>query len=221
MSQTIDIPPGTPGDFIAGRVLLRNISWDTYTALLDDVGDSSARLTYDHGLLEIEVPSRLHELIKAIVAEMLATVMKRLGVPYEPAGATTWRKHASLRGLEADECYHIQSVDRVIGKSELDLSIDPPPDLAIEIQVIPPAIDKVDMYRGLGVPELWRVHADSSCEILVLDDARKYHPAPSSAAIPPFTPAVISHYLLLREQFGHSEAMKRFEAEFIAMLPRA
>jgi Uma2 family endonuclease len=202
------------------RVLLQGISWDTYMSLLKDIGDGAPRLTFDNGDLEIEVPGRLHELIKSLVAEMITSAMKRMSISYEPAGATTWKQHAILKGLEADECYHIQSIQKVLGKSELDLTIDPPPDLAIEVEVTSPSLIKMEVYRGLKVPELWRVRADAICSMYRLDEAGAYQPISASIAVPIFTPALISQYVLLREQLNHSETIRRFESEVLAKIGR-
>jgi Uma2 family endonuclease len=216
MSQLLTEPAQRHSVASNQRVLLQGISWDTYTALLKDVGDGAARLTYDNGDLEIEVPGRLHELIRLLIAQMVASAMKTLNIAYEPAGATTWRKYEYLKGLEADECYHIQSVKRVIGKSELDLAIDPPPDLAIEVEVTSTSNNKMEVYRGLKVPELWRIHADGTCTMYLLDANGLYVPISASVTIPLFNPAMISHYLLLREEHGHSEAVRRFDEEVLA-----
>lgn len=134
----------------------------------------------------------------------------------EPSGATTWRKQKALKGLEADDCYHIQNIERVLGKTELDLTVDPPPDLAIEVEVTSPMIDKVEVYRSLKVLELWRLKADGSCEMYLLDASGAYQPITKSAAIPIFTPAIISHYVLLREQHSHGETLRRFETEVLS-----
>ena len=76
-------------------------------------------------------------------------------------------------------------------------------------------MDKVAVYRGLGVPELWRVRADGSCDMLRLDAAGAYQPITVSVAVPPVTPEVVSHYLRLRAELSHSATMARFEAEFL------
>jgi Uma2 family endonuclease len=220
MSQTLLPPPKVPPELVTGQVLLRNISWDTYTALLQDIGDGAARLTYDNGLLEIELPSRLHEQIRAYVAEMVSLAMRRLSIQYEPAGATTWKKYEHLRGLEADECYHIQNVQRELGESELDLTREPPPDLAVEVVVTAPVIEKIEIYRTLKVPELWRVNADATCQMLLLDDRNFYQTIDRSVAIPLFTPQIMSHYLLLREQAGHSAGIDRFDTEVVSAQPK-
>ena len=210
------VAPTTPVPPSGERVLLPHISWGTYQALLADIGDGAARLTYDTGWLEIEMPGRTHESTARFTGELVTRLLSRQRIDYEPSGATTWQRPDLEKGLEADECYHIQSVARVAGRDELDLTVDPPPDLAIEVEAASPLLDKVAVYRGLGVPELWRVRADRSCEFLRLDADRQYQPAAASAAVPPLTPAIVSQYLRVRAEASYSAAIAQFEAEFPA-----
>jgi len=200
---------------MTGRVLLRNISWGTYTSLLDEVGDGPNRLTYNHGLLEIEMPSRHHELIKKFVGEMVELCLRRSGTDYEPSGNATWRQEDQLQGLEADECYHIQHAAQVRGKTTLDLAIDPPPDLAIEIELTSPSINKLEIYASLRVPEIWRIRADGTCHMLFRGNDGTYAPIETSVCIPILTPAILARFVLRREQVGHSEALRQFEAEVL------
>jgi Uma2 family endonuclease len=206
-------PPARRSD----RMLLPNISWAAYATLLADVGRGT-RLTYDHGWLEIEMPGWLHELIARYVGELVTATLKRQQIGYAPGGATTWQRPDLSRGLEADECYYIRNVSRVAGKASLDLAVDPPPDLAIEVEVESPLLDKVDVYRRLGVPELWRVRADAACDMFQLDAAGQYQPIGVSVAVPPLTAAVVSRYLRLLTEIDFPTALARFEAEFLPTL---
>src|SRR5688572_9198178 len=106
MTQTLP-PTSASADRTTGHVVLRNISWRTYNALLAETEDGQTRMTYDRGLLEIEVPSRHHEQIKRLVGELIEMSLRHSGVDYEPSGSATWQREAELQGLEADECYHI------------------------------------------------------------------------------------------------------------------
>ncbi len=218
MIQMLAPPPLRPvvHESDQSRVLLHGISWDTYSAMLKDIGDGAPRLTYDNGLLEIEVPGRLHEQVKKLVGTLAERAMDRSKIAFEPSGATTWRKEADLKGLEADDCYHVQHIQEVLGKIELDLTIDPPPDLAIEVEVTTPMINKLEVYRGLKVPELWRIKSDGSCDMYLLDAVGAYQPITISVAIPILTPAIVSHYVLMREQQSHGETLRRFEGEVLA-----
>jgi Uma2 family endonuclease len=184
--------------------------------LLREVGDSAIRLTYDRGLLEIAVPSRRHEQIKRFLGEIAESSLKKLAIAYEPAGNATWRRQDKLRGLEADECYHIQHVAKVRGKQELDLDTDPPPDLAIEVDLTSDSMDKAEIYAALGIPELWRTGSDGQCQMFELGQDGSYRAIERSVCIPRLTPAILTQYLQLREQVGHSEAIRRLEAEVLS-----
>ena len=215
VAQTPPPAPSPPAIPPGRRVLLPHISWSTYQAMLADIGDGHARLTYDNGWLEIEMPGPLHEVFKTFTARMIEKVLERQHVPFEPYAATTWRRPDLVKGLEADECYFIQSVPRIAGKIELDLTVDPPPDLAIEVEVESPLLDKAAVYAGLGVPELWRLRSDGACDFFRLDAAGQYQPIAVSVAVPPFTPAVVATYLRVRAESSHSVALARFEAEYL------
>ena len=207
--------PLMPVAAVGERVLLPHMSWATYKAILADVGDGAARLTYDDGWLEIEMPGRTHEVYKGFAGRMVEAVLTRRRMAFEPSGSTTWTRPDLRKGLEAGESYHIQSAPLIAGKIELDLTVDPPPDLAIEVEVASPLLDKVAVYRGLGVPELWRLRADFSCDMFRIDATGQYQPITASVAVPPFTSAVVSQYLRLRAELSYSAAMARFEADFL------
>jgi Uma2 family endonuclease len=221
MTQTLTAPPlpsaatrlASPA---TGRnVLLPNVTWDMYTDLLEAVGDGSTRLTYDNGWLEIEMPGWLHEMIAALTGEIVTSTLKRQRVTYIPGKSTTWRRLGASRGLEADECYYVQSVPQIRGKLELDLTVDPPPNLAIEVEVESPLLDKVAIYGALGVPELWRVRVDGTCDMLLLDMGGQYQPIAASVAVPPLTSAIVSRYVRLLTETDFPAAVSQFEAEFL------
>ena len=193
--------PVTPADG-QGRVLLRRVSWQTYQALLSEVGDDSVHLTYDDGLLEIEVPSERHEQLKSAVRTMLEDTLKAGRTPFEPLGSTTWNTRARTKGIEADECYYVQHVADVKGKRPIDLNVSPPPDLAVEVEVTAGAVDKLGIYAALGVPEVWRVSADGTVSVLLRDTDGRYVPAAASAAVPVLPPGVLTDFLRRLEPYG-------------------
>ncbi|HKI20054.1 MAG TPA: Uma2 family endonuclease, partial [Isosphaeraceae bacterium] len=144
------------------RVVLRGIGWEAYETILKMVGDQPVRLTYDQGDLELMAPSLDHEEYASLLGRMVETVTEELRIPCRAAGSTTWRKKAKERGLEADECYYIAAFSQVRGKRKsIDLSVDPPPDLAIEIEISRSALDRMGIYATLGVPEVWRFDGET------------------------------------------------------------
>jgi Uma2 family endonuclease len=142
------------------RVVLHGVGWEGYETMLKLVGDRPVRLTYDRGDLELMVPSLDHERYKSLLGRLIETLTLELDLPCDAAGSTTWRKQLEDRGLEPDECYYLANAERVVGR-KVDLSVDPPPDLAIEIEISRSALDRLGIYAALGVPEVWRFDGEA------------------------------------------------------------
>jgi Uma2 family endonuclease len=139
------------------RIVLNNVSWATYEALLSDHLDKSVpRFTYDRGVLEIMSPSPEHEKTNRTISLFVEVLAEEMDIDVENLGSTTFKREDLLRGFEPDSCFYIQSAELVRGKSEIDLTTDPPPDLVIEIDITSPSLDKFPLYAQVGVPEIWR-----------------------------------------------------------------
>jgi Uma2 family endonuclease len=177
-------PPQTQSPVPWGRVLLHGISWAVYQKLRDDLGDSPVHLTYDDGLLEIEVPSKRHEELKALANELVIALLQTARIDYLALGSTTWNREQPLKGIEADECYYVQTLPAVAEKENISLGVDPPPDLAIEVEVTSSALDKLRVYGALGVPEVWRIREDASLQMLRRNPAGGYEPVAESTLVP-------------------------------------
>jgi Uma2 family endonuclease len=126
------------------RVLLEGVSWQQYELLLATFGDDfpALRLSYLAGTLEIMSTSSLHEALKKLIAMLLEAYFQEMRIWFCAIGSATFRHMAKQRGLEPDECYCLEH------KKEF-------PDLAIEVVVSNPLLDKLEIYRGLGVREVW------------------------------------------------------------------
>jgi len=139
------------------RTVLHNISWPTFEALLQETGeDRGSRFAYDCGTLEIMTPLYEHENPKIQFDRFILVLAEELGIEIKSAGSTTLKRKIANRGIEPDNCYYIQNEPAVRGKQKLDLETDPPPDLAIEIDLSSSCVNKLGIYSALGVPELWR-----------------------------------------------------------------
>lgn len=125
------------------RFLLTGVPWATYVALRDSVDES--RMTYLEGRLELMSPSPRHEDVKKLIARLLEIYAFERRLDLRGFGETTFRREAVERGLEPDECY-------VVGRS---IEAGDMPDLAIEVVVTNPLVDKLTVYAGLGIPEVW------------------------------------------------------------------
>jgi Uma2 family endonuclease len=155
------------------RVVLNGISWATYEAMLLDMEHCGTRLTYDRGCLEMMSPSREHERWKRLLGRMIETLTEELGIPISSVGSTTFKLELERRGLEPDECYYVANEPKVRGRDELDLSVDPPPDLAVEVEITSDIIDKLPIYADLGVPEIWRYDGER-LSVVCLQTDRTY-----------------------------------------------
>jgi len=126
-------------------VFLRDVAWSDYLRILEVRGDrSSPRIAYLEGDLEIMSPSDNHERIKSVIGRLVETWCLERGIDFTPFGSWTVKKKIAERGVEPDECY-------VFG---------PPrnakrPDLAIEVIWTSGGLDKLEIYRKLGVAEVW------------------------------------------------------------------
>ena len=174
-------------------MLLRNVSWETYECLLKDLENaSSPRLTYDHGVLEIMSPHLEHEELNRTLAAIIEIALEESDQDFRRAGSTTFRREDLERGFEPDSCYYIQSVVKIGCKKRIDLRIDPPPDLVIEIDLTSDSLNKFPLLAALGVPEVWRYQ--ETFEILVLEH-NHYVQRATSLAIPVLSQRLVSEVL--------------------------
>ena len=185
--ETIKSPPEQ-------RTILRNISWATYQCLLADHADSSApRFAYDRGTLEITSPLAEQEEPNRAIALLVEVVAEELGLDLRNLGSTTLKREDVQRGVEPDSCFYILSEPRVRGKAGIDLALDPPPDLVVQIDITSPSLEKLPIYAQLGVPEVWRYDGHSVTILRLAGEA--YVAAAESAALPPLTGEVLSRFV--------------------------
>ena len=168
--------------FPSRREVLSGIAWDDYETMLRIVGDRPIRLTYRLGEMEIRMPSQEHELASQRLGQLVPILAEELEVDYLPLGTTTWRRPGAERGLEADQCYYIRNHDAVFGKKLIDLEVDPPPDLAVEVDITTSVLDRLDIYASLGIAEIWR-HDGKDVTFFFLD-AGRYATRESSDCFP-------------------------------------
>lgn len=147
--RRIQVPPGR-------QVLLQDVTWEELEAILQELGDHrSSRIAYFDGVLEIMTPLPEHEYFKQTISIAIEDIAETLELDYESYGSSTWRKQAKQSGLEADNCFYFQNEAMIRGKLNIDLAQDPPPDLALEIDVTSKSLARLPIYARLGIPELW------------------------------------------------------------------
>jgi Uma2 family endonuclease len=159
--KRIHVPPGQ-------RVLLRDVTWQELETILEDLGEHrAARIAYDRGILEIMAPLPEHEDDKEIISDLVKALLEELDIEFRCLGSTTFKNQAMAQGIEPDQCFYIKNESKIRGKKRLDLTVDPPPDLALEIDIT--SRTHPNIYEALKVPELWRFDK-GKLQINVLQD---------------------------------------------------
>lgn len=159
-------------------VYLRDVTWREYEALLAMRGERSIpRITYLRGVLELMSPSRYHEMDKKKLSRLLETWAEAKGIWLEGVGSWTLKNSVEERGAEPDECY---MVERPAGSDEAR------PDIAIEVIWTSGGLDKLEVYRKLGVGEVWIYERETLRFFLLRGE--QYEPSPRSAFLPEVDP---------------------------------
>ncbi|MFH1266756.1 MAG: Uma2 family endonuclease [Planctomycetota bacterium] len=193
------------------RVLLPGVSWSTYEAILADVDAPGTRLTYDRGDLEIMSPSDEHERFKRLIGRMIEALTEELEIPIRSSGSTTFKSEPKRRGFEPDESYYLANEPRIRGRDEIDLSVDPPPDLVVEVEITRGVIDRMPIYAALGVPEVWR-YDGATLRVEQLQADGTYAPTERSAALPMVTLADMQRFLDERNSTDETSWIRSFRA---------
>ncbi len=184
------------------RVVLHNVSWETYERILaDHINSSSPHFTFDHGELEITSPSLEHERYVRRLDNVIQIVADEMDLEAEGLGSTTFRREELERGFEPDCCFYIANAHRVRGKNELDLTVDPPPDLVIEVDITSPSIGKLPIFGEFGVPEVWRFR-NERLTILSLSPSTEYVEVPESRALRGLTSGEVSELMARGKDLG-------------------
>ena len=192
------------------RLLLSDVDWSTYERLLDDLEGRHLRFNFNRGQLEIMTVSPEHERIKKLLARLLETLTEVLNIPILGLGNTTFRREDAGRGLEPDDCWYISHEARMRERDSIDLFIDPPPDLVIEIEISRSALDRMEIYSALAVPEVWRCDGHSLTIAILVDGG--YIESDHSPTFPNIPLAGIVEHLNMRNQTDETSIIRAFRA---------
>ncbi|MBE9013095.1 Uma2 family endonuclease, partial [Pseudanabaenaceae cyanobacterium LEGE 13415] len=176
------------------RVVLRNISWQSYQSLVRDFeSEPRLRLTYDRGTLEIRMPLDPHESFKKLLGRLIEAATEELDLEIRSLGSRTCDQEDLSKGLEPDQCYYIQNEAQVRGIAQIDLGQFPPPDLAVEVDIHSSSLNRFSIYADLNVPELWR-YDGQALRIYELRSG-EYQNCDRSLALPILTAADLMRFL--------------------------
>ena len=197
----ISVPPGH-------KVVVQNVSWQEFEDILAESGKHrAARIAYSKGILEIITLLPEHETNKLIITDFVEILLEGFNIEFYFLSSTTFKNELIETAIELDNCFYIENEARVRGKNELDLTIDPPPDLALEVEVAS-RISR-DIYAALGVSELW--HFDQGkLQINVLQQGKyvEMEFSPHFSDFPLQT--VIPDYITQVKTVGRNKAKRSF-----------
>lgn len=181
------------------RVLISGVTWRDYEALLAMRGDApTPRIWYLKGVLELMAPSDEHEIDKTRLARLVEAWSEEASIDLDGVGSWTIKKELVERGAEPDECYVI------LERHKKRPSV---PDIAIEVVRTSGGIEKLEIYRLLGVREVW-LWEDGALRFFVLR-AKRYVAARRSALLPTLDPSLIARFMAGGTQPEAVRALRR------------
>ncbi len=189
-------------------VLLHNISWSTYESLLKDQAETpNPRFTYDRGDLLIMVASPEHERINDAFKVLITLLAEAFKIEHGSFGSTTYKRPDLQQGFEPDSCFYFKNERVMRGKKRLNLSVDPPPDLVIEIDISRSSLNKLPIFAAFGVTEVWRFDGEKA-EFYLLKEGQ-YHSISASLALPRVTVETVTEFIGDSLKMGRLEWLKK------------
>ncbi|OUL24277.1 Uma2 family endonuclease [Nostoc sp. 106C] len=201
--KRIHLPPGQ-------RVLLQDVTWQELETIIEELGEHrAARIAYDRGILEIIAPLPELEDDKEIISDLVKALLEEVDIEFRCLGSTTFKNEFMAQGIEPDQCFYIKNEATIRGKKRIDLTVDPPPDLALEVDIT--SRTHPDIYQALKVPELWRFEK-GILKINILQDGN-YVESQSSLNFPHLLLIeIIPQYLEKSKTAGRNATLKTFRS---------
>lgn len=196
-------------ELAGSHLILHDISWETYEQLLEIFAErSTPRMTYYQGTLELMVPLPEHERYSWTLGRLIVALSEEIGIEIIGLKSSTWRSEPKKAGNEADECFYIQNEALMRGKLTIDLKNDPPPDLAVEMDLTSSSINKMAVYAELKVPEVW-IWKKGKLIINILNDTG-YVESETSLAFGSFPVKELAQFMHLDSEKGENARIREF-----------
>ncbi|MEB3212523.1 MAG: Uma2 family endonuclease [Leptolyngbyaceae bacterium] len=206
-SDTIDLAPGS-------EVILRYQTWEDYEQLLHTRQNRAGlRIFFSATTQEIRIMAPLpkHGKQSAILTDLVKYLLRHTHQEWDSYDPITLKRFRQ-KGLEPDHCFYIQNRNAVLGKDEINLESDPPPDLALEVDLT--SLTQPEDYDEIGVPELW-IYRQATLYIYSFDGQR-YHEQSASRLFPTIpVKEIIPTYVEQAWKQGSSVALKDFESYIV------
>ena len=148
-----ELAPQTTGN----QVVWLYVNWESYKQL-DDKREHQpgTRFTFSEGVLQIMSVGFTHERLNRRLAMLVGLLAESGEVDFEPAGETTFRREDLEKGFQPDSCFYFTCLDELRAKEDVNLDVDPPPDLILEIDITSSSLNRLPLFAAVGVPEVWR-----------------------------------------------------------------
>lgn len=183
------------------RVVFHDVPWQTYWGLLNARGEGRVRLTYYRGVLEIMTLSKLHEILSEILDNLVKVLVREYGLEVQSAGSMMMHAEELQTGGEADKTYYIRQERAVREREEYDSTIDPPPDLVVEVDLSSSSSRRMLVFAELGIPELWQYDGDRLVFMSLREDG-EYHAIGESLSFPGLSATDLQSFLDRRGTMG-------------------
>lgn len=194
----------------AAFVIFHNVSWEEYEDLLEQVGEARhLRISYNNGTLQVMTLSTEHEKYARFFESLMTAIRLRLRINILSFGSATMRKQKRDKGNEPDACFYVQTAAAIGNRNQLDFATDPPPDIAVEVDVHHDSLAKLPIYVALGVPEVWRFDGETLTIHLLEQD--HYRESATSLALPMLTSHVLTDALARLRRDGDLQALVAFD----------
>jgi Uma2 family endonuclease len=190
-------------------LVLPNISWEEYEHFLSEYPERPGLLVwYDQGTLTIMSTTPEHEEYKDTFLRLISALAEELDIDLESRGSATFRKKIKARGVEPDTCFYVQNAHCLIGQRTIDLNVDPPPDVAVEIDNTADSTKKFSIYASLEVPELWLYNL-TQVRFYKLEDG-VYYEIENSIAFPLLSSDMLTNFIEQSKTEGQTATLKAF-----------
>lgn len=165
-------------------------------------------------------PSKIQESVKRLIGLMIETYTGVLDIDIARVSSTTFKGHDLKRGFEADKCYYLQNAGAVRDKDAIDLSIDLPPDLAIEVDISRSGMNKLGIYAALRIPEVWRCDGQA-IRVFTLQASGENAEGQRSTLLPDLSLTKLVRFLNQRASASETQLIREFRAWVVQLAPDA
>jgi Uma2 family endonuclease len=197
----------------APGVVLENVTWADYEAQLRIIGDRHVRVNFDSGRMELMSPLRRHGNDGSLLSWMVQEIVLELDIQVEIADPVTLKRHDLEKGVEPDRLFYFgANAAKVQERREFDFTVDPPPDLVIEVDITSSSVPRLPIFAALGIPEIWRIDGDDELEFLHLQADGTYQARPQSRAFPALRVSEASRFLEAGQGANKTAWIKTFRA---------